>query len=208
MARLPGNSPLDHVQHRESDKPLEGPVYDRVILKFHLIRGTITPGIEFFDDGEAKARVDLAKSIFYIDLPKLTVASPQQILSFRHEAHRAGIADFWREIEEQSKWATGAGQSPVARGEKIRQDWEKWNRDRAWSRGAGVAAGALTTFVVWAWGPHGLESAAEALAAGAALGFIPPWFTEWHARWIEYNSHRREAFKCISRVDKAIRKVK
>jgi len=31
-------------------------------------------------------------------------------------------------------------------------------------------------------GPHGLESATEALAAGAALGFIPPCFTEWHAQ--------------------------
>jgi hypothetical protein len=153
-------------------------------------------------------QADLAKSIFYIDLPKLTAASPQQILSFRHEARRAGIADFWREIEEQSKWATGAGQSLVARAEKIREDLEKWNQNRAWSRTGGFTVGALTTFAVWAWGPHGLESAMEALAAGAALGFVPPWFTQWHARWIEYNSHRRNAFKCISRVEKAIRKVK
>lgn len=207
VRRLPPNSPEDHTEHRPSQKTLEGPLYDRVCMRFHLIRGMVPPGTEFFDDGGAKAQADLAKSLFYLELPRIVAANPDQILSLRYEAQEAGLESFWGEIEEQTRLALGQEQNLVARAEKIRDDFAKWNRDRVWVRTGAITAGAMTTVALWAWGPDGLAAPMEALVSGALLGFVPPWVTEWHAQWIDYNKHRRKAFKCISRIDRKMRQV-
>ena len=102
------------------------------------------PGLELFDCGEAKQRVDLAAAVFHLGLPQLN-AEAEKIMELRHSAQHADIGQFWDMIEEQAAYGKADGKPALARAEKIRSDFKKWKDDFFKFRGALLGTGLLTT---------------------------------------------------------------
>jgi hypothetical protein len=213
--RLPGPTAVDHSAHRhdfdgKSIAEIVGAqrsIYERLALRFHFTRGDL-PGTEFFDSGTAVGDVDLARSVFFLDMPKLSV-EPERILDLRADAQAHGLKEFWERIETEHRHAQTQGQPNSARAEKIRADFDKWNHERFNMRGYTAALGLVTTLAVYFWVPAAITGGtAEAVllgaAAGAAASSVPAWFGEMNARWATYNKSRNKAFNCISRIDRRL----
>ena|SRR5271155_3613995 len=86
-----------------------------------ILRVEIFPGIEIFDSGSARGEVDLVRSVFFLNLPKLAVQRGG-ILDLRADAQAHGLAEFWQLIESEYQYAQVHGQSNQATGQKIRAD--------------------------------------------------------------------------------------
>ena len=178
-------------------------IYERLALRFHFTRGDL-PGLELFDSGTAKSDVDLVRSVFFLNLPKVA-AEPKALLDLRAEAQAHGLPEFWEMIEDEYQYAQAQGQPNMARAEKIRTDFDKWNRDRFTIRGYSIGLGLVTTLAAYSWVPStGIAGAAEAILLGAAASSLPAWFGDLNARWAGYNKAKNKAFKCMSRIDRKI----
>ncbi len=209
--RLPGPSATNHAAHRHEfdDKSVSEivgapkSIYERLALRFHFTRGDL-PGIEMFDSGTARSEINLAQSAIFLNLPKLRPIEPKRILDLRADAQAHGLKEFWEMIEHEYRLAQAQGQPNAARAEKIRADFERWNRERFELRGLTAGLGLATTLAAYLWGPTGIGGAAEAILLGAAASTVPPWFGALNVWWVGHNKGRSEAFKCISRVDRRI----
>jgi len=198
IKRLPRSfAPAEEHAHREdfSEKSIEEvfgaekPLYERLALRYHLMRADL-PGIELFESGAGKQRVDLAAAVFHLSLPKLNTDA-QQVMELREAAQRADIGQFWDMIDEQAAYGEADGKPVLARAEKIRTEFKKWKDDYFKFRGVMLGTGLLTTLCWYssAWAPL------ATFAAMASLGEVNRW---WVARK-EKEQHR--AFKFISRID-------
>ncbi len=209
--RLPGPSAVDHSAHRDefSDKPIAEivgapkSIYERLALRFHFGRGDL-PGLEMFDSGAAQSEINLAQSVIFLNLPKLSPIEPKRILDLRFDAQAHGLKEFWEMIEHEYRLSQAQGQHNVARAEKIRADFEKWAGERRALTGVSVGFGLVTTLAAYIWGPTGVAAAGEAILLGAAASTVPPWFGQLNAWRAGFNKDRNKSFKCISRIDRRI----
>ena len=203
LNRLPRSFvPPGQQSHREdfSDKSIEEifgankPIYERLALRYHLTRADL-PGLELFDCGEAKQRVDLAAAVFHLSLPQLN-AEAEKIMELRHSAQHADIGQFWDMIEEQAAYGKADGKPALARAEKIRSDFKKWKDDFFKFRGALLGTGLLTTLCWYssAWAP---------LATFAAMA----WLGEVNRWWVARKEQEHVAFKFINRIDSTFAKL-
>jgi hypothetical protein len=213
IERLPGPRHDSHKHRRDfEDHTIEDIIgerrtlYERVALRFHFTRANL-PGVELFNTGTPKQEVDLASSLFYLDLPKLST-NVENMLELREEAHKKDIGQFWQMIEEQANYAAAQNQPQLARAEKIRSDFATWNEDRFKLRGTTLGLSLLATLAWYWWTPElGWVAAATGLAVGAGMSVVPQWLGDINAKWATRNMKAREAFKCISCVDRKIRKL-
>lgn len=209
--RLPGPSAVDHAAHRDefSDKSVAeivgGPrsIYERLALRFHFTRGDL-PGIEMFDSGIAQSEIDLARSVIFLNLPRLSPIEPEQVLDLRADVQAHGLKEFWEMIEHEYGLAQAQGQHNVARAEKIRADFDKWTSDRHALRGVTVGLGVVTTLAAYFFGPTGLAAPGEGILLGAAASTVPSWFGQLNAWRAGSKKTQNKAFKCISRIDRRI----
>ena len=165
-------------------------------LGYHLVRVHV-PGLQLFDAGHPKKVVDVAGSVFHLQLPKIT-ASPESILELRHRAHTSNIAQFWEMIEEHARYAEAQGEASLVRAEKIRNDFKQWNKDRWKFRGKSLYVGLLTTLAWYTWSASG---------AGLATLAAADWIGEVNQRWAQRKEKEGRSFKFITRVDAKLKKL-
>jgi hypothetical protein len=213
IERLPGPRHDSH-QHRHdfeghSIEEIIGErksLYERAALRFHFTRANL-PGVELFNTGVPKSEVDLASSLFFLDLPKIAT-NVDHILELRAEAQNGDVVQFWQMIEEQARYAAAQNEHEVARAEKIRAEFAKWNEDRFKFRGTTLGLTLLATLAWYWWTPElGWVAAATGLSVGAAMSVVPQWLGDVNARWATRNMQARRAFKCISCVDRKIQEL-
>lgn len=210
--RLPGPSAVDHSTHRDAfDRKTideiagaQKGIYERLALRFHYMRGDL-PGIEMLDAGDAHGEVDLARSVIFLDLPKLKRVEPTRLLDLRADAKAHGLDQFWDMIENEYRKARAQGQPNFARAEEIRREFVEWNRGLSGIRGLIAGTAFVTTLAVYCWGPTGMASPAEGILLGAAASTIPAWFSELNKRLVTYRRQDRQAFTCLSRIDRKLR---
>src|ERR1700730_15895930 len=66
----------------------------------------------------------------------------------------------------------------------------------------------LATLAWYWWTPElGWVAAPTGLAVGAGMSVVPQWLGDINAKWATRNMKAREAFKCISCVDRKIREL-
>jgi hypothetical protein len=172
----------------------EKPIYERLALRYHLMRADL-PGIELFDSSEAKERAELARAVFYLDLPKLN-ADPDRIWELREAAQRADIAQFWDMIEEQSAYGQSEGKPALVRAEKIRTEFKKWKDDFSKFRGALAGTGLLIT-LCW------FSSVFAPLATFSAA----MWLGDVNRWWVARQEREHRAFKFIARIDRKLSRI-
>ncbi len=210
--RLPGPSAVDHAAHRDefSDKSVAeivgGPrsIYERLALRFHFTRVDL-PGTEMFDLGIAQSDVNLAQSVIFLNVPKLSQIEPKKILDLRADVQAHGLREFWEMIEHEYRLAQAQGQHDAARAEKIRADFDKWTSERRALMGVTVGLGVVTTLAAYFFGPTGVAAPGEGILLGAAASTVPSWFGQLNAWRVGFNKDRNTAFKCMSRIDRKFR---
>ncbi|HEY3909837.1 MAG TPA: hypothetical protein VGM07_08100 [Stellaceae bacterium] len=209
--RLPGPSAVDHSAHRDdfSDKSVAEivgepkSIYERLALRFHFGRGDL-PGTEVFDSGVAHSEINLAQSVIFLNIPKLSPIAPKKMLDLRADVQAHGLKEFWEIIEHEYRLAQAQGQHNVARAEKIRADFDKWTAERTSLAGVTVGLGLVTTLAAYIWGATGVAAAGEGILLGAAASTVPSWFGPLNAWRVGFNKSRNKAFKCVSRIDRRI----
>jgi len=201
---LPVHRYKDH-KHRHIDdtEEVENEMYGnldhrgvstKVILRHHIIRDDL-PGTEFFEGKTQHGEIELARSIFHLELPKIS-GDDEKIFELRNLAQRKDINEFWERIEEQVEYADASNENYMARSEKIRKDFTKWTGENLKFRARGLVVGGLIglCFV-------NLHFVKPAAVVGAE------WIGEANRRWIERKSLRTESFKFMSRIHGKIKKM-
>jgi len=161
-------------------------------LNLHCIRDDL-PGIELFESGHSGADIRLARSVFFVEVPKIS-AKDDELCDIRKAAQVSGLKDFWRMIEQQIGYASD--ESSVTRAEKIRKDFTEWQRDHWVFRGESIAVMGLVTLCFLHIGFAPLASLAAA-----------KWIGEANRRWAERKSITHNAFKFISTIDGKIQRL-
>jgi hypothetical protein len=168
-------------------------IITQLCLRFHF--GRETAGLSFFEGAEDAGEVELARSIFRLEIPKIS-GDDDAICELRGQAQKRDIKQFWQMIEELEARATGSGENYVRRAEKIQMDFEKWAGDRWVFRGKSLATGGLILLCLY-------NSNFWPLASLAGCS----WIGDLNKAWAQRHDPKRKAFKFMARLHGKIKKL-
>ncbi len=184
----------DQIAGRVYEDLYERGITTTLALGHHIIRDDV-PGIEFFEGADHTDVSQLAESIFFVEIPRVS-ADDTQVCELRELAHRKDLGRFWDMIDEQVASPDDDQRDYLARAQQIRDDFRRWTKDD-WAFGGNSPAvsGTITLCFV-----------NSCLTPLATLGGAS-WIGEVNRRWAQRKDSRDQTFKFISRVNGRIRGI-